>query len=374
MQISPRFLDDFEVAGTVPEATKLAITNINPASPTEDTAFSVTIQSQDMDSIPTAVTQDTAILLSLATGTGTLSGTLTGTILNGQNSVTINGVIYGPGETGVSLTASATSGMILTAGTSDTFEVLAIPVSNAIYYWNFNTNAPTSPATWTPPLLSDIGTGQITYNFDSTTSFGGSILNGETGEVAGGSLVPVAGTDLVNNGKYFEMAVPTTGYENIILSYANRGTTTGFSSQEVLYSLDGMNFTTLTTFTGTNVTAWSVKVVDFSAVAGSADNPNFKIRILVDGASNSTGNNRFDNIKINGDPVSGGQLDRPQVSIEKVGNMVQLNWNAITGAVLYRIEHSSQPYSGFGTLTTTTNITYSLPFNDDMKFFRVIAE
>jgi len=374
MQISPRFLADFEIAGTEPVATKLVITAITPESPTEDTGFSVTIQSQDDDSIPVAVDQDTAIQISLATGTGILSGTLTGTILSGQNSVTINGVIYSIGEVGVSLTATATSGMTLTAGTSSTFTVQAIPISNALYYWNFNTNPPTSPATWTPPLISDIGSGQISYNFDSTTSFGGSTLNGETGEVTGGSLVPVAGTDLVNNGKYFEMTVPTTGYENIILSYATRGTGTGFSTQEVQYSLDGTNFTTLTTFTGTNVTAWSVRIADLTEVAGVANNANFKIRILVDGASSATGNNRFDNIKVNGDPVSGGQLDSPELSIERQGDMVHLSWNAITGAAQYRIEHSSQPYSGFGTLTTTTNNEYILPFNESMKFFRVIAE
>ncbi|MDD2331188.1 MAG: hypothetical protein PHI68_00905, partial [Candidatus Cloacimonetes bacterium] len=108
-------------------ATKLAITSIDPASPYINTAFSVSIQSLGDDNAPVNVDEDTQITLSLATGTGTLSGTLTGTILTGSNSASLSGVLYNTAETGVSITASATSGQTLLPVTSAAFEVLTIP-------------------------------------------------------------------------------------------------------------------------------------------------------------------------------------------------------------------------------------------------------
>ena len=166
-----------------------------------------------------------------------------------------------------------------------------------IHYWNFNTNPPTSPANWPQPLTADIGTGSLSYNLTEATSFGGSTLNGVESEVAGGSFVPV---NQSNNGNYFTLAVPTNGYSNIIISYATRGTATGFSSQAIYYSTDGVNFNLMTTFTGTNVTDWSVKNIDFSSIPAVNNNQNFMIRIVVSGATSASGNNRFDNIKILG--------------------------------------------------------------------------
>jgi len=110
-------------AGT---ATKLAITSISPPSPTVGTAFSVVVQSQDASGNPANVTSTTGVSLSLNTGTGTLGGTLTGSIANGANSVMISGVTYSKAETRVRLTATRTSGMSpLASGSSAAFTVVA---------------------------------------------------------------------------------------------------------------------------------------------------------------------------------------------------------------------------------------------------------
>jgi len=106
-------------------ATKLAITAINPASPTVNAPFSVTVQSQDASNAPANVIANTTVTLSLNTGTGILGGTLTGTILAGTSSIVISGVTYNTVETGVSLTATRTSGDVLTPGNSALFDVLA---------------------------------------------------------------------------------------------------------------------------------------------------------------------------------------------------------------------------------------------------------
>ena len=105
--------------------TKLVVTTINSGSnPSVNTVFDVVIQSQDNSSIPQNVSANTDITLSVGSGSGALGGTVTGTILAGQNSVTISGVTYNTAESGVSITATRTTGDVLTAGTSSTFTVL----------------------------------------------------------------------------------------------------------------------------------------------------------------------------------------------------------------------------------------------------------
>ena len=105
---------------------KLAVTSVNGGvNPTAGAAFSVVVQAQGANGTPVNVSANTAVTLSRTTGTGTLGGTLTGTILAGTSSVTISGVTYAKAETGVVLTATRTSGDTLTAGTSAAFTVNA---------------------------------------------------------------------------------------------------------------------------------------------------------------------------------------------------------------------------------------------------------
>lgn len=105
---------------------KLVVTDVNGGnSPAINNEFNVTVQSQNTDNLPSGVTQNTEVTLTLATGSGTLGGTLTGTILSGQNSVTFTDITYDVAETGVSITATATDGMTLSPDTSAAFEVIS---------------------------------------------------------------------------------------------------------------------------------------------------------------------------------------------------------------------------------------------------------
>ncbi|MBS1492020.1 MAG: T9SS type A sorting domain-containing protein [Bacteroidetes bacterium] len=107
-------------------ATHLAITSVNGGgSPSVGTTFSVTVQSQDAGNIASNVNSTTGITLTLNSGTGSLGGTLTGSITNGSNTVVISGVTYNTAESGVSILASTNSGMSLTAGASSNFTVLS---------------------------------------------------------------------------------------------------------------------------------------------------------------------------------------------------------------------------------------------------------
>ncbi|MDR3742687.1 MAG: hypothetical protein P4L40_27035, partial [Terracidiphilus sp.] len=105
-------------------ASALAITSVNGGSnPTAGTAFSVVVQAQDSNGNAANVVANTSVTLSLNSGTGTLGGTLSGTITSGTNSVTISGVTYTKAQSGVILTATRTSGDSLAAGNSAPFTV-----------------------------------------------------------------------------------------------------------------------------------------------------------------------------------------------------------------------------------------------------------
>lgn len=173
-----------------------------------------------------------------------------------------------------------------------------------LYYWNFNDNVPGSNTNWDQPINAQIGSAQITYTFTEAYSFGGTTINGIDGEENGGSLAPRGGTDNVNNGEHFTMSAPTTNYESIILSYATRRTSTGFTTQEVQFTTNGSIWQTkqivdISGFANSWVESQVISL-DFSGDAGVNNNPNFAIRIILTGATSSAGNNRFDNIQITG--------------------------------------------------------------------------
>lgn len=106
--------------------TQLVITNITPASPTANVGFSVTVEARNANNVAQNVISNTLITLSTNGNAGAIGGTVTGTINSGTNSVTITGVTLASAGTGVTLTATRTSGQTcLTAGTSGTFTVVA---------------------------------------------------------------------------------------------------------------------------------------------------------------------------------------------------------------------------------------------------------
>lgn len=137
------------LSGTVSDIvlpTKLSIISTVPFSPFINSPFSITIQSTDNNNVTQNVASNTNVSISLNTGTGSLGGTLTGTIPAGSNSLTLSGLTYNKEETGVSLTATSTSGDILANGFSSIFEVIQNVFPNEIKSirdgnWN-------NPTTW----------------------------------------------------------------------------------------------------------------------------------------------------------------------------------------------------------------------------------
>ena len=170
-----------------------------------------------------------------------------------------------------------------------------------LHYWSFNTSEEEGNP-WPAPVDADLGSGALTYMFDpgSLDDFGGTTVNARLEESSGESFTMKGSAQ---NGLYFELAVPTSGFEDILLRYAQRGTGTGFSTHEIQYSTNGgTSFEPIETFTGRNATGSSFDLleVDFGGLGMVDDNPDFVIRVTVDGATSGSGNNRFDNITIEG--------------------------------------------------------------------------
>ncbi|HNS30861.1 MAG TPA: Ig-like domain-containing protein, partial [Tenuifilaceae bacterium] len=171
-------------------------------------------------------------------------------------------------------------------------------------YWNFNSNVPAENQNWDQPIASTLGEGVLTYTFTQAYSFGGTNINGVEGEENGGSFAPRGGVELVNNGKYFILSFSTEGYDDIHVSYPTRRTGTGFTHQQVEYTINGTDWLTKETFDiSAYANNWLVNQlvdIDFTGVEGVGNNPGFAVRIILTGASTEAGNNRIDNIRVVG--------------------------------------------------------------------------
>jgi hypothetical protein len=176
---------------------------------------------------------------------------------------------------------------------------------DVIHCWDFNGTTP-----FTTPLNTDnrvSGSGSITHNLVSTTSFNGSTINTCSSSSAGEAFGVRGAASLANNGKHLDFNFSSEGYENLILSFWSRRSPAGFNNNQIQYSIDdGVNFTNLTTLNYTlALDPGSIVTLDISNVAPLANNQsNLIIRIIFTGATDASGNNRIDNVKLEGTPVN----------------------------------------------------------------------
>lgn len=189
-----------------------------------------------------------------------------------------------------------------------------------VAYWNQNTNALPPPATgngFLPasfPQGASLGSGNLSLaNFNDSLagsgaylyvqSFGGSVVNAQTGVISGGSLAPQGGFDTSNNGMHINIQVSLANYQNPVLSYARQSTSTGFKSHTISYSIDGVNFIQHEV-DSTIPSSFAAKTISFNGVSALTNAASVTFRITLKGATSSNGNSRFDNITVVADTVS----------------------------------------------------------------------
>ncbi|MFN2260806.1 MAG: beta strand repeat-containing protein [Psychroflexus sp.] len=183
--------------------------------------------------------------------------------------------------------------------------ISSINAQETIHCWDFNGTAPGGNFNTSPLELDNRvnGNGSITHNLTNAEDFGGNDSNACVGSNAGKAFSP---RNSENNGNYFDLNFSSSGYQNLTLSFWVRRTGTGFDNNQIQYSTDsGQNFSNLTSgsFSPSNSTTGSVHSFDFSSITEVNDTENLVIRILLDGATSGTGNNRYDNIKLEGSPI-----------------------------------------------------------------------
>ena len=163
--------------------------------------------------------------------------------------------------------------------------------------WNFNDS----------DLNVDHGSGILTTNLNVANILfaAGTTTNARQGDTAGQALSLQGGTGVANNGRHLTLLVSTVGFSNIVVSFATQGTSTGFNNNQFQYSVDGVNFIDFGPMY-TPATAFGAVPLVFSlaAITGLNNNPAAAFRIVFDGATSSTGNNRIDNIVVEGASTS----------------------------------------------------------------------
>lgn len=188
---------------------------------------------------------------------------------------------------------------------------------NLVHYWNFNNNA--SVATIITPTqtfgganLVAIAGGISAIDFAGGTGQNFNLLN------LNARNSDASGTHLRFNdpiGGALEFALPTSGFENIVVKFATRRSGSGAGIQSWSYSVDGTTYVPFTTVIPNNGDP-ALATLDFTAISGVNNNPNFKLKVeFSQGAGGTVGNNRFDNFTLEGTTAGGGDTTAPITTI-----------------------------------------------------------
>jgi len=186
-----------------------------------------------------------------------------------------------------------------------------------LHYWNFNNNASVAAITTPSQTLSGASLNAIAGGISAIDFAGGTgqnfsvlNLNAQNSDVSGTHLRfndPIGGA--------LEFALPTSGYENIIVKFSTRRSNNGAGTQTWFYSIDGSTYTSFTTVIPNNGDP-ALATLDFTATTGVNNNPNFKLKVeFAQGTGGTTGNNRFDNFTVQGTTAGGGDTVAPIATI-----------------------------------------------------------
>ena len=170
--------------------------------------------------------------------------------------------------------------------------------ADEIALWNFNDSN----------TVVDRGAGTLTTTANpvNVVFFGGTTINAQMGDPAGQALAIQGGAGTANNGSFIQLNFNTTGFQNIILSFAAQRSGTGFTNILVQGSTDGVTFNNL--FTALPTTD---SFSPFSGATGLDNNPLAALRLVLTGATGAAGNVRIDNLLVSGTAIQGAAVPEP---------------------------------------------------------------
>ena len=181
-------------------------------------------------------------------------------------------------------------------------------LADELAVWNFNDSN----------LTVDHGSGTLISNINVVNLLfaAGTTNNARLGDAAGQSLSLQGGTGTANNGRHITFNVSTIGFANLVVSFATQGTSTGFNSNQLQYSLDGVTFINFgTPYTPATAFGSVPLVFSLASIVGLNDNPNAAFRILFNGATSATGTNRIDNFVVEGTAAAVSEVPEPTTAI-----------------------------------------------------------
>jgi len=160
-------------------------------------------------------------------------------------------------------------------------------------YWNFNSYNGSDTT-----ISSTLGSASISLTGWTGTldEFAGSTLNALNSDTAGASLSLVSNSGS-GNGSYLQISgINLTGFTDLNVTFATRGTGTGFNSGIWSYSSNGTDFADFGSNTATRSVTFAVATV--GATPGLDNVSTGFLRYTLTGASGSSQNNRIDNLQI----------------------------------------------------------------------------
>lgn len=237
----------------------------------------------------------------------------------------------------VELPAGTPAKITLTLNTDATYTAVFEPdvQEQLVHYWNFN-NLPSGTLTDVLPDYSILVGASITYPGSGGIMdrvIPGSDINAQP------EIIDVYGLRTRNPAIDRELLIklPTTGFENVFLSYAVTKSSATNGSQKHLIFYQTSPAEAWTQY-GDTITIRAVEPtyqlvnLDFSSITGANNNPNFEVKVKFYNPGNvtsSSGNNRFDNITLDGTNIPLPVELTNFSSLVKNGK-VMLNWETAT--------------------------------------------
>jgi len=177
--------------------------------------------------------------------------------------------------------------------------------------WTFDSTpaAPNTPTSFNANLGAQSGSailyangsnGSSTWTTTTTgnelTTFAGTTTNDPRTITFAGSALTIENSSA--NGKTIVIKFSMTNFKDPIVSFATRGTSTGFNIHQWAWSTDGTVFTNVGTNTAITGSTFTTQSVDLSSINFVDKASTVYLRLTVTGATTASGNNRLDNIVI----------------------------------------------------------------------------
>jgi hypothetical protein len=251
---------------------------------------------------------------------------------------TVNGstvTIVSAGTT--TITASQVGDANYNAATSVVRNLVVTDAPTLLAGWDFQTttNGGTAAALNNAPrvYVANFGAGTLhldgsngssswtalptTGGSNEVTAFNGTTTNAAVGfstDTAGASaLALVAATNTTANGKSLVFKFQMTGRKDLAVSYATRGTASGFTTHTWSVSTNASNWTQVSVQTGRTNASFSA--ITLPTITNADNAASVYLRLTVSGATNSSGNNRLDNIQLVATPYVVPDTKAPVITV-----------------------------------------------------------